>query len=343
MNQLDGLDLLVGYRSTQYQNFAAAAILLWDYCITFNEEKRHYWNSRWTWSRLAFAANRYIAPMIALTNLGASLVTNLTPNFCSFYTVYLATISGPLQFLLVEIVLTLRLYALYGKSKRILAGLIVFLLFTTLTSSVVVTLEFGTNHGAVLGTPNFPICFAQIKGNKTRSFLWAYWIPIALFEIVAFFLALYKTRQHIQDTRPLVQNSVIDTGRVGGKTLGQQLVEALFRDSLFYFALMSILVLIGAFLNHFGNETFGVATIAPGPILSLLSIMGSRLLLSTHSVVSTVFHSHSTSRSQYVLESMFHHRRRTSPLDHRTSGSDSFTLTEFDNGLHLDTLATIGQ
>jgi len=188
---------------------------------------------------------------------------------------------GPLQVLFLELIVLVRLYAIFGGSKLVLRSLLILLVCTTSVSSAIVIMEYNESDALTDLIPGVSTCFAV---GRPLSFLWAYWVPIAIFELVACILAVYKTRQYCLDMYACTYPEDAKS-----RPKASTFLEALMHHSLVYFVCMAILVVTGSLIVRFEPESLMVKQIIAGPIQAILAILGSRLLLSTQDVVLKTF------------------------------------------------------
>ncbi|KAH7912346.1 hypothetical protein BJ138DRAFT_1100388 [Hygrophoropsis aurantiaca] len=96
----------------QYFNVAAAAVLIFDYCITFEPEVRWTWGRKWGLPRVVFTLSRYTSFAGAL--MTAYAAANAHETKCIIF----GDASSGL--------LILRTYAFWGCNKKILAVLLTY-------------------------------------------------------------------------------------------------------------------------------------------------------------------------------------------------------------------------
>ncbi|EEB96217.1 hypothetical protein MPER_04685, partial [Moniliophthora perniciosa FA553] len=149
-------------------------------------------------------------------------------------------ITGTLELLVGEIILVIRLWALYGRNRGLLLMLMIFWAACGAASIAVLVkqshLAQGSNHPA----PGIGICILTSKLN----FLWAY----------------CSSREYQSSGfRPL------------------DLITVMFRDSTFYFFIMLAIVVCNTLVFRFGTP--GLYDVAHGPTSVMISIMLSRMTL----------------------------------------------------------------
>ncbi|KZP11162.1 hypothetical protein FIBSPDRAFT_708454, partial [Athelia psychrophila] len=189
-----------------YVGFSAFTILIWDHVITFPDEarcsltcgpgKRH---SVLIW---LFFFIRYVMPL--------SFIVNLVGN-CERYVRY----EGIMTAVGVEIVglmMLIRVYALYHKSRYI-AGGVAFILFVE-TATNVYLLVYASAVAHWSPSP----CSMIFSGNHIATSATA-WMPL-LYETIVFKLTLFRTLESLKN----------------GETA--YLLRTMFRDGLIYYAVI---------------------------------------------------------------------------------------------------------
>jgi len=170
--------------------------------------------------------------------------------------------TGVFTFITTELILQMRIYAMYGRSKKILTLLVIcFISSITAASGVVGAFTLAEN---VTATP-FPgssIHFCVV--TSIPSFFYATWIPIVTFETLLFSLALFKGYQSWK--------SEVPTG-----WSGQVALNILIRDSILYFLVVFATYLTNMFIWIFGGAK--LFELALGFVATMPTVMTQRLLL----------------------------------------------------------------
>lgn len=164
-----------------------------------------------------------------------------------------------------QIILQVRLYALYYLNKKILALMVIWFIAATVSSAVVMgtTLaELGARSHII---PGHPFCVPV----DVPHHLYAFWIPIIAFESLLCGMALYRGFQGF--------NSRDRSGGSGLFRSGARLVNILVRDSIIFF-----LVVFAAYATNFLILVFGNDNLIEIPLgfsLTMSCVMGNRLIL----------------------------------------------------------------
>jgi len=221
--------------------FAALCFLVWDICITTDDEVTHIWQTPFQPLKLLYILTRYYS-VIALIVLNTGALT------CQGW-VILEAISAVLLEAAVEIMLILRIYAMYTANRNVLR----FTIPPFLAQIVIMIV------GLSISLPRITAAPTCITADFPTPII-AYSISSIVFEALLFGLAVYK--YWTEETAGL--------GRIS-------LLQILFRDSLWTFLLI--------FVANFANTLF--FTLAPATLaalgfpwlLAVFGAVGPRLVL----------------------------------------------------------------
>ncbi|KAF8188805.1 hypothetical protein K438DRAFT_1451807, partial [Mycena galopus ATCC 62051] len=202
--------------SNAYFDLVSFSILFYEYWITLDWEISRYWGTRLSWPKALFFANRY-GTLLGNIPVGASrCLTSAIPILTIIYMKIARPRKSRLALHFLSVMLILRTYALYERSKRVLA------LMMTVTVGVVVigfwsvlsgkSVEKSTNLSLYFGC-NYPTSRAQGLS------LAAAWAGVAVFDCMIFFLTLYQ-------------------GFTRRRPNGSPLLAVLLRDGAVYFGVM---------------------------------------------------------------------------------------------------------
>ncbi|ESK94705.1 hypothetical protein Moror_14264 [Moniliophthora roreri MCA 2997] len=274
-------------------HLAAITILYWDHLLTLKTEVKCLWKRPSNLSSYLFFLNRYfnaVAVAIAMTS-------NFRPD-SSWSCIQLSRFREAVLIvaqLIVVVILTLRIYALYACSRRLLyfmlsviAVLLAIVVFFTYNSPGG---EFGTSSGRC--TSQFDLSASIRKAVA--------WEMLLVYDVLLFGLALhnaFKTRRDLKLLRML-------KNRVSLKVI-------LLRDGAMYFGVMMLtnLVNILTYYTAEGCMRGGLAAFAS----SLSVTLTSRLMLNLHEVMDTgIYLSQFTSQvdEQSNASIVFYERRPT--------------------------------
>ncbi|KAJ6465499.1 hypothetical protein C8R47DRAFT_1224367 [Mycena vitilis] len=185
--------LLVADLLPCYVVLAALTWILHDYVVTLEDEIEHIWPQRRNFGKLLFLWMRYYSIALLLfdtiqIHVFAGVGFNTSIDLCVAMDTAIR-ILGAISLWSVEIVMQLRIYALYGRSKRIaafnlalflgsIAGFMWILIFTHARRAAVIASDLD------LSLPGCPVVHAGIE--------WAQWVPATAFEGILFAFAVFK-------------------------------------------------------------------------------------------------------------------------------------------------------
>ncbi|KAF8891739.1 hypothetical protein BD779DRAFT_144646 [Infundibulicybe gibba] len=247
-------DVAAGTQAVDRSSVAALAFLVWDICITFDDEVKLIWSRPWTYTKFLFYFVRYLPLMVEISILFVG--TELSPQFhfsphdCFIWQVYqgVASISIVAS---VDFILILRVYALFHNSP-IVRSIV----------SVCFMLELaGMCTGLALSLPGIKydsICIV----TEVPSSLIIYGAASILFQTLLFSLTAYKFFRAIRE---------------GG---GVPLITLLMRDGTWAFFVLFI-VYVGQ-VSLYGLKNHALAGIFYSWLLTAFSFSGYRILLNIH-------------------------------------------------------------
>ncbi|CAA7266801.1 unnamed protein product [Cyclocybe aegerita] len=171
------------------------ASLIWvlhDYLVTLEDEVRYIWPQKRSFGRFMFLWIRYYTiglvcfDVVQIHGFAIPGVTNNTLCVAADPTIRMV---GGISLWSVEIIMQLRVYALYNRSRKVAAfnGI----LFTiSIGLFLWIMIVNAMNRGRLIATAiHLPIPGCPAINGGTQ---WAQWIPAAAFELVLFGFVLYK-------------------------------------------------------------------------------------------------------------------------------------------------------
>jgi len=205
-----------GWERTSY--LCMACLLTYEYFLQLGNEVEYFWQKRWSFGKCLFLWSRYYSLVYNITNAVFFMQPAPSLDLCTKF-FHAQNTSTAVQMVTTHVILELRLYAMYGRSKRILA-LLVFLISAEATAMGVL---FGINMPGLIGTNNpyegVLICADADPLNGSHWIMY-YWVAVLCIESSLLSLALYQAWKY------------------RNKTQGGSLMRALTRDSVFYFIMI---------------------------------------------------------------------------------------------------------
>lgn len=283
-----------------YFQYLAMTILYYDHLVTFRDEVNLIWGRRKMSGAYCFFANRYLA---FFGNIVVAVCYSypLSPSACRSYGLFRQLLLLVTQ-VLVGVLLTLRIYALYRCSKRILA-------FMVGCGAILI----GVSCSSLLGQKSEvadPATGCHVGLSKNTSIHLAIaWEALFVYDTLVMFMTLYKSyRSRYHD--PLVRTHV-------------PLVWLIVRDGSMFFAVMALANLANILTFYFAG-TFvrgGLSTFA-----SCISVtMMSRLMLNLHQNADTGITTVGPSTTNMLETNMF----LTTDYDHDPITETDTEMTGF--------------
>ncbi|KAI0076604.1 hypothetical protein K474DRAFT_1708068 [Panus rudis PR-1116 ss-1] len=254
-------------QQSAYANLAALIVLLYDIGLTVDREYLYMWSSRQSYIGLLYYIARYFCPVVILFNFSVYTQTNPSHPICNAV-LWVSNLGQLITTITIEMIMTLRVYALYDQDSRVLAGLV-----------VMVAAEIGlgiwscvmdVSHSFVLDSPLSPFqkgCAfvsladrALLIGRIGSLFAAAVFFTLTVYK----FLALRRCREYSL-TRAFSHSTPVLVAFVEGETI--------------YFALTFCVVLTATLLQSIGRLQPYLGGIIPSWLNVAHSIVGTRLIL----------------------------------------------------------------
>ncbi|KAH7911392.1 hypothetical protein BJ138DRAFT_930152 [Hygrophoropsis aurantiaca] len=241
---------LVGLQTSRYFTVAGSAILVFDYCITFNSEVRWVWGRTWDLTRIMFTISRYVAFVATLMTLYAAVEPRVGENCIPFG--HASTATHLISIISAEALLIMRTYAFWHGERKVLYGLLMLGAACVLGS---VCISAFVNPGQTPNAlPSSPGCIFE----SSRSSAYQY-IFLVLFETALLGLTLYKRFVHYR-----------------GST--SSMIATLYRDGVQYISCIILLSIINIIVDAI--VPIGYSNVMDAPQIVTHSVLASRILFS---------------------------------------------------------------
>ncbi|KAJ3727665.1 hypothetical protein C8R42DRAFT_656165 [Lentinula raphanica] len=238
-------------RIGQSITYASVALFLYDYSLTVWREAKYVWRPRRiTLSSVTFIIARYAAM--------ASAIITLLPNAAVPSIDSAATVCRLIAIIASELILAVRTWAIWGRSRKVLVTLISFSLAGIISTATIVAMSIVSNHVVPLVSEQFQnICSLTIS-NISHGFIIPYVVAM-LYEFVTLTLSLIR---------------IITWRKTIPAHIRAPIINTLWRDGVVYYSFMLVLgfVNIGLVLQQ------GVPQVRTG---------GAELQAVFHSILST--------------------------------------------------------
>ncbi|KAJ7135705.1 hypothetical protein C8R44DRAFT_976540 [Mycena epipterygia] len=243
-----------------YNRTAALAIMLWEYLITLEDEKELFWKRHpWTTATFLFLWSRYGG--ICLTLFG--LVVAVSPNLSDSVSYSWLRIEGWVGMSIswsTQVILLLRIYALYDGSPRIAA--LIISAFAVEVFTVIGMFGFASFHITVVAEAMDNL--VRCKVTAIPSWLWLFWVSITSFELLLCVLAVYKGYQRVR------LSAQFSSGP-------QVLQDIMIRDSVLYYLMIQGVYIYN--LMFWIKDTKDSLDVLTGLAVALPCVMGSRMMI----------------------------------------------------------------
>jgi len=202
--------------------------------------------------------NRYLVFLWQGFNTAAVVITTNSAEFCQRWGHSFLAAAGTTEIIIVHLILAIRVWSLYARSRLIGAFLLISLLGTA-AGEIYVDLVLIPNFTRIVNGANTYACFPD--GTKDTSL---FFVPVLIFEVIVLILVIFQAVNRWR--------SEVQTG-IGSSSLFTTLV----RDSVGYF----FVILVVYIVNAVTWVIFPTALkfLLQGYSLAAVSIMGTRLLL----------------------------------------------------------------
>jgi len=177
----------------KYFQVAAFVLLVYDHMLTFSEEVERIWKQKITGPSILFMLNRYVTPLQFIIIIHAFNDPIWTPSACSRFVAFEGASTVAL-IAICELIMILRIYALYAKSTLILGSLMILWTLQLSISSIGMTVGF-----PVPLPPGFVGCIFTGR-NKLFPTIWV--TPLVT-DSAIFLLTLWRTRDYVKRSREI--------------------------------------------------------------------------------------------------------------------------------------------
>ncbi|KAN0136075.1 hypothetical protein V8E53_005935 [Lactarius tabidus] len=261
------------------------AILYYDYALTFAREVEYFWPNPYrsgSWVSAVFFLNRYIAILGHIPILVSLIPGKSCEPQNAWQAHHYSGYFGMFLQLLVAVLSTMRVYALYNKNNLVLLVLTALAVSSVVVGFIAIATESGDMVIRPL-PPVTPVCHTSLGlSDEGGRFLSTAWGILLVFDVTVFGLTLYKATK-VGYNIPLIQRLVRD--------------GSLYFVVLFFVNLANILTLQLAPTLLKNSAT---------PLTNVLSVtLISRLMLRLRSDRTQLGHHHHSRRTGRTTDSRF--------------------------------------
>ncbi|KAJ4480990.1 hypothetical protein J3R30DRAFT_3463159 [Lentinula aciculospora] len=190
-------------RIGQSISYASVVLFLYDYTLTVWNEAKYVWRpGRVTLSSITFIIARYAAM--------ASAIITLLPNANVPIIDSTTTVFRLISIIASELILAVRTWAIWGRSRKILITLVFFSLAAAIPAATIVAESIVSNHVVPLVNEEFKnICSLTIS-NISEGFIGPYVVAM-LYEFVTLTLSLIRIISWRKTIPKNIRAPIIDT------------------------------------------------------------------------------------------------------------------------------------
>ncbi|KAH6899454.1 hypothetical protein BKA70DRAFT_733652 [Coprinopsis sp. MPI-PUGE-AT-0042] len=270
--------------ASKYFQLAAFVMLIWDHFISFDEEVERIWKRRTSGLTILFLLNRYITPLQFIIIVTAFHHPQWTNEVCARFVAFEGA-STVAMIAICQMVMILRIYALYAQNKMVLVGLGIVWAAQIIISSVGITLGF---------VAPLPPGYTGCIFTSSHRFFPALWVAPLITDSIIFLMTVLRTN----DYRSLIR--------------GTPTLHIFVRDGAAYFLII--------FLANLMNTL--IYFLAPGAVKAIgasfsqliTATMVSRLVLNLRSLSASAEHFD----EDYAHDTLDHRAPPNTPLHERS-------------------------
>ncbi|KAJ3782551.1 hypothetical protein GGU10DRAFT_436580 [Lentinula aff. detonsa] len=256
-------------RADSYLYLFAFTFLYYDHLLTFDDEVRFIWSRPNHFSSRLFFLNRYFSFVGNIVILLSMFFAPSSPSSCHPWEEFQQFFHAFVQ-VIVAILLTMRIYALYGRDRRVavtLSGIIVFGVGAT-----VISLAFSESS---IATSLFPIGCHDALDLKNAALVSVGWELVFIYDTLLFSLTFFKAYQ------ARFQPRVRELEKVSVFTI-------IVRDGKFHYPgnntnIMALANFINVLTFYVSGNSLLRGTLSPFASCTSVSLM-SRLMLHLHKI-----------------------------------------------------------
>ncbi|KAG2143679.1 hypothetical protein DEU56DRAFT_910809 [Suillus clintonianus] len=278
-----------------YFQVVSFAVVVYDWALTFAQEFELIWRQRWSFMTVIYICVRYIGILFSLYHLptiespspndrysGYSaptpdiliLIQPLTAflhrgNFSYFIWIFAPVVVNAM----LGAIMMARIHAMYGRSSKMLIFLAALLLVSTISTGVVAIIGLGYSRGEAI-LCGYHVYLYSIDTNGLNPD-YVRIIPTIIWEILAFFLAVWIAIKHLRELRQ----------SQSGSTIGDCFTVLMQSHMLYFLAFAVMACLDLGSLSPYITSSYGLGVEVYYGILYIfqgfqMCVLGPRLILS---------------------------------------------------------------
>lgn len=271
------VDALTLTQSANYSTAAAFTFLIYDICTTFPDEVEYIWSSRWSFAKGLYFVGRYYSLVYLIVRLIIDGRPGHSIHLCKVYWWY-NIMGGGIPFtIMVNMIFTLRVHALYHRSRKVLLLFITLCLVESVAEIYACfSIAILTSRGTIPSPPGiaWPGCLTVPQPQRLTLIAW---IPCILVACAFCLASLLRLRRSLRDANSLRGVMMKDSQ--------SPLVVILIRDGTIYFTLILAILIICASTTLVGTGQLYATT---GPwLIVVYSYSATQLILNLRRAASS--------------------------------------------------------
>lgn len=236
--------------------------VLHDYFITLEDEVTYIWSQRPNFGRTMFFWIRYYTILLLIFDVvqvhSFTLPWVRSPALCLAADPTMRIV-GAISLWSVEIVMQIRIYALYGRSKKI--AMFNGILFIISIGLFLWVLVVNVNHrrSLIVGLVKLPLIGCPSVNGGSQ---WALWVPATVYEFILFGFAVYK--------------SIVSSTAQAKLNRRRSLTAVLLQENILYFLVIGFVLIVN---NLMVVGATGIPWFGFGPFHAAIGIATSRMFI----------------------------------------------------------------
>ncbi|KAJ4485240.1 hypothetical protein J3R30DRAFT_3679944 [Lentinula aciculospora] len=256
-----------------YLYLFAFTFLYYDHLLTFDEEVRYIWSRPNHFSSRLFFVNRYFSFLGNIVILLSMFFAPSGPSSCHPWEEFQQFFHASVQ-IIVAILLTMRVYALYGRDKRVAIALTGIIVFGVGATAVSLVFSESTPAPSV-----FPIGCHDVLDLKNAALVSVGWELVFIYDTLLFSMTIFKAYQARFQLRvkKLEKLSIFTIMIRDGKSY------YFHRESYITHSTMALTNLVNVLTFYVTGSSLFRGTLSPFASCTSVTLM-SRLMLHLHKI-----------------------------------------------------------
>ncbi|KAG2048638.1 hypothetical protein BDR06DRAFT_754405 [Suillus hirtellus] len=182
--------------------------VVYDWALTFGQEFELIWRQRRSFMTVLYLCVRYIGVLYSVITIPIGLpvpMTDVVGSIVYFMWIWMPVVVNAM----LGVIIMIQIYAMYGRSKKMLVFLIVVLLASTISSGVMTVVgHAGVSAGEFIAL-GYHLCLTIDDFSDRLDLSYESLISTAIWEILAFILAVWIVIKHLRELRQSPTGSTI--------------------------------------------------------------------------------------------------------------------------------------